>query len=88
MSVVSAMKKIKGISLSKNEDGITYNQGYLIQESPFIQIQQFVDGDTSIDVRQIIKGIPNPNNPETYIGMEELKLLKEVWRILGTSNVL
>jgi len=84
------MKKVKGISLSKNDDGISYNQGYLIRDSPFIKIKAFVDGSTEIspeEIRGLIKEIPHPDRRETYIGLKELALLKQAWSMLDGKNL-
>ena len=42
------MKKIKGISLSISDEEVSYNPGYIIRDSPFILIQEFVDGNSSL----------------------------------------
>ena len=76
------MKKIKGISLSISDEEVSYNPGYIIRDSPFILIQEFVDGNSSLrdEIINLIKKIPDPNKHETYIGKKELKLLKQAWR--------
>jgi len=78
------MKKVKGISLSVKGAEVSYNKGYLVRDSPFIKIKQFVDGSSisEDEVRKLIKGIPHPDRHETYIGAEELVLLKQAWRKL------
>lgn len=79
------MKKIKGISLSIIDGEVSYNNGYVIQDSPFIKIQAFVDGSSEMsddEIRKIIEEIPNPEKHETYIGKNELALLKKAWRKL------
>ena len=80
----------KGFTITINEDGASCNEGYEIRGSPFVKLCQLIESDNPNiqEICQIIKHVPHPEKPETYIGLKELKLLKKAFNIINQKEVL
>ena len=83
---------VKGISLNIGGDGsVSYTPGYKVEPSPFDKIKALIEQykksqskETLDKIHGLVHGIPDPDRPATWIGLAEVKILKEYWELCAS----